>query len=209
MAEVGGGIVEGLGRASDLRCSHQTHGAITQVAILEQYENRQKQRQGRGQQRWNGFPGKFEEHEKRRLGILRDLNLQRPAVLLGIGYFLFYAAQRCCCLLPSSRRSQFEMQEPRLVAQICFVLRHFLEKLRYLMTRDGRAAEQGRQQHNDNGGYSERIGEAPTLEAPHQRREHESQEPGQRERDKDLLAGIEPGDEQSRDDHARGAVYDG
>ena len=42
---------EGLCRASDLRCSHQTHGAITQVAILEQYENRQKQRQGRGQQR--------------------------------------------------------------------------------------------------------------------------------------------------------------
>jgi hypothetical protein len=42
MAEVGGGIVEGLGRASDFRGPHQTHGAITQVAILKQYENRQK-----------------------------------------------------------------------------------------------------------------------------------------------------------------------
>jgi hypothetical protein len=100
------------------------------------------------------------------------------------------------------------MQEPRLVAQICFVLRHFLEKLRYLATRDGRAAEQGRQQDNDDGRYSERIGEAPAFEAPHQRREHESQKPGQRERDKDLLAGIQSGDEQSRDDHARGAIYD-
>jgi hypothetical protein len=101
------------------------------------------------------------------------------------------------------------MQEPRLLAQICFVLRHFFEKLRYLATRNGRTAEQGRQQDDDNGGYSERIGETPALEASHQRREHESQQSGERERDKYILAGIEPGDEQSGDDHARGAVHHG
>ena len=209
MAEVSAGVVEGLGRAPDLRGAHQPHRAIAQVAILEQHEDRQQQRQRCSEQRWNGFPRVFEQQEQRRLRILRDLDLQRLAVVLRIDDLLLDAAQRRRGPLPDSGRSQLEMQEPRLVAQIRFVLRQFLEKLGHLAARDGRPAEQRRQQGGDHDRDGEPVRKTDALEASHQRGEHESQQSGERERNQEVLAGVEPRDEQRGDDHARGAVHHG
>jgi hypothetical protein len=104
--------------------------------------------------------------------------MYRPAVFLRIGYFLFYTAQRCRSPLPTPRRPNSKCKNLAFSRRLRFVLRHLLEKLRYLATRDGRAAEQGCQQDDDDGRYSERIGETPAFEAPHQRREHEASASG-------------------------------
>jgi hypothetical protein len=64
----------------------------------------QQERQRRRQQRGNGLPRIFEDRKQCRLGVLRDLNLQRLIIPTGIWYLLFDAAQRGRGPLPNAPR---------------------------------------------------------------------------------------------------------